>query len=439
MGEAALEVDPELGHVLPAGAEVGEDALHHVDAPRRVAVLDEPAEDRLGPLEDAVLALAEEADAVVRVHEGDVHRQRGEDGLELLEAQDAGGEDDAPLADRLRHALASRRARRPRDGERDGARAGGEGREGDAGPGSLGARGFGHVARGGRRRVALARVDEAVAEPGGLGEDLAPLGRGEGLERHGEEDALLLEDHLLDRGERGNGDGPGHELPLPGRASRLREGVPELPQERPRLVVLAPHDGRGPGDPVPLQEREEEILLPLVVLLDVHEAGEEAAAHEVVRGVDRGVLADTPRRERGERGAQGRDLGAQRLVLPAKGVDGVAGGRGSARLLDQDVAHDLRVQVAHPHDLLHGHALGHELLLHGRDLARVALAHEGAEARLHFVRGLSLVKVADHLLEGADAVRAVVDELAHARPRAPRDPEEDEMPFHLAPGAPSGV
>ena len=210
VGEAALEVDPELGHVLPARAEVGEDALHDVDAPRRVAVLHQAPEDRLRPREDAVLALAEEAHAVLRVDEGDVHRQRGEDGLELVEAERAGGEDDEALADRLGQALAAAPGRGAPAMARGTARA-----PAAKGPGAnaiperaasaLAAAGTSLA--GGRRLVAVARVDEAVAELRGLREDLAPLGLGQVLERHRQQDALLLEDHLLDRRERRLGDG----------------------------------------------------------------------------------------------------------------------------------------------------------------------------------------------------------------------------------------
>ena len=55
-GPRLVQLDPELGHVLPAGPEVADDLVDHVDAARRVAVLDLAADDRLGADEDAVRA-----------------------------------------------------------------------------------------------------------------------------------------------------------------------------------------------------------------------------------------------------------------------------------------------------------------------------------------------------------------------------------------------
>jgi hypothetical protein len=91
------------------------------------------------------------------------------------------------------------------------------------------------------------------------------------------------------------------------------------------------------------------------------------------------------------------------------------------------------VQVAHAHDLLRGHTLGHQLLLHRRDLARVTLTHENGEARLHLAGGPALVQVADHPLQRPDTVRAVVNQLAHSSSSHPRRPEKMKRTLIVGP------
>ena len=59
--------------------------------------------------------------------------------------------------------------------------------------------------------------------------------------------------------------------------------------------------------------------------------------------------------------------------------------------------------------------VGHELLLHGRDLAGVHLGDQGLQPLPHVRRRLAVVQVQDHLLEGLDAHGLVVDQLAHGR------------------------
>jgi len=71
------------------------------------------------------------------------------------------------------------------------------------------------------------------------------------------------------------------------------------------------------------------------------------------------------------------------------------------------------MQVAHVHDLRDRNALGHQLLLHRGNLARVALANECRQPPLDLGRRLALVKVPDDFLQRTDAVRPVVDEFAH--------------------------
>ncbi len=123
--------------------------------------------------------------------------------------------------------------------------------------------------------------------------------------------------------------------------------------------------------------------------------------------------------QRGERVAQLRDLRGQGLVLPPERVGRVSGRGRRRRPLDEDVADDGGVQVAHVHDLRDRNAFGHQLLLHGRNLARVALPHEGGEAGLDLGRRLAFVKVTDDLFQRPDAVGPVVNQFAHARTPPP--------------------
>ena len=84
-------LDPELGLVLGARLELGEDLLDLVQALGRVAVADFSA-DGAGRTREDPLAFRVEPHAVVLVDVGDVEGQRAEEQVELRERERAGGQ-----------------------------------------------------------------------------------------------------------------------------------------------------------------------------------------------------------------------------------------------------------------------------------------------------------------------------------------------------------
>ncbi len=375
MNEATAELDPELGDVVAARPEIGKDPVHDGDAFGRVAMLHLASEDGAAAGEDAVRAFGEETDAVLGVHEGQIHGERGKDGGQLLEGEVAGGKLDGIGA-----------------GEPEGFAQDGLG-----------------------RAVALLRLEEAPAVAGRGGPDFGPVLLGEGLLAHRQQDVLLLVDHLFEGGEGGLGDGGGDQLPFACRHVFLFQGLAEILEQGADLVVLGPHDLGGAGDAVALEVREKDVLFALVMLFDVHEFVEGLApAQERLAGV--GLIGQAP--DVGDGEAHAEDGGAQGFVFAAQGVGGVARRDGSGRRRDQHFPGQLGVQVAHALDLLDGHAFGHELLFHGHDLGVVGPAHEFPELVADLIRRRAGVEFPDDFLQRAHPVGAVVYEFAHeAAPR----------------------
>ncbi len=330
-----------------------------------------PAQDGPAAGEDPVRPLAEEGDAVVGIHEGDVHGEAGEDADELLDAEGPAGE-----------------GHRRGVGQADGIlRQGGHGRR---------------VARGG--------FHQAPAVARGVAPDLAPLLFREEAQAHGQEDGLLLVDHGLQRGQ-GRAQHRGHEELQLGAAEALLAQHLDGPLEQlAHLVVFGPHDLGGPGVAVTLQDREHQVLLALVVLVHIHE-GVEGAQHGQALVGRVGLVRHGFQDGHGLPG--GGDGRLQCPVLPTEGVHGMPCGQLPRFGLGHGVLEHLRVEVAHGLHLLGAHAVGHERLLHGGDLAGVHLAHQLGQAPLHLLGGLAPVQVQDDLLEGGDPVLTVVEEFAH--------------------------
>ena len=97
MDELRAHLDPELGDVLLAGLERGEDLLDLVQALGRVAVAHLSA-DGAGRAREDPLAFRVEPHAVVLVDVGDVEGQRAEEQVELAERERAGGQRQQHLA-----------------------------------------------------------------------------------------------------------------------------------------------------------------------------------------------------------------------------------------------------------------------------------------------------------------------------------------------------
>ena len=228
------------------------------------------ADDRLRAVEDALLALREEGDAVVRVDEGEVDGQGLEDGGELREGEAAGA-------------------------DAHGARAGSPPSRQSAVTGVYSVPG----------------CDETEAEASGVGPDRAPLLGRQLAEGEREEDRLLLDDHALDLVEHRRRDLVGDDAPLLRARVLGRQGLAQRAQHGADVVVLAPHDLRRAQDAVPFEVREEDVLLARVVLLDLEQL--------FVQGAPAGEV-DLARQQRAH---LGRDL-ADRLVLEPEGVDGMA-------------------------------------------------------------------------------------------------------------------
>ena len=83
------------------------------------------------------------------------------------------------------------------------------------------------------------------------------------------------------------------------------------------------------------------------------------------------------------------------------------------RKLHQDVARDLRVEVANGSDLFHGHAFGHQLLFHGHDFRRVGLPDDFPHLSLYLLGGIPRVQVLNDVFQYSNPVRLVVDHFAH--------------------------
>jgi len=168
---------------------------------------------------------------------------------------------------------------------------------------------------------------------------------------------------------------------------------------------------------VALEAREQQVLLPPVVLLHVHEVVVALPAGSQLRGRLSGVRQ---RLDLLDRAAHAGDRLAQCLVLSPEGVERMAR-RDAWRLgRDQELPQHLGVQVAHGLHFGHGHAVCDEGLLHRRDLGGVGLPHERPQPIPHLVGGPAAMEVADHVLHRLDPVLAVVDQFAHGGPPWPR-------------------
>src|SRR3972149_4831629 len=71
--EFAAEVDPKFSPVALAAAEVAKDFLYNVHAPRRVAMLDLPAQDSLTAHENPIRTFREKSHAVVGINKSQIH------------------------------------------------------------------------------------------------------------------------------------------------------------------------------------------------------------------------------------------------------------------------------------------------------------------------------------------------------------------------------
>ena len=159
------------------------------------------------------------------------------------------------------------------------------------------------------------------------------------------------------------------------------------------------------------EEGEEQFLLATVVLLDV-EQRIELGARAIARLGE--CIGPGGVREPVDRRAQLADGLAQGLVLALERVDRMPGHDARPNLHRRHrVAHHLGVQVAHRADLVDAHPVCHQLLFHGRDFGRVHLVHERRQALTHLVGRASLVQVQDDVLQGGNALGAVVDQFAH--------------------------
>jgi hypothetical protein len=211
------------------------------------------------------------------------------------------------------------------------------------------------------------RVVQAIAKLQRLLLDLVPVGLGQGIHQHGQEDLLLLDDHLPDPLDRRFQDDLGRCQQLfAGDAGRF-EDVEAAPQQVPDLVVLAPHHLGRTGHSRLLQVGEQQVFLAQVVLVHVHELVE-------LRDVDRGLPAGRrpfPARA-ASRACACVEHGRQRPVLLQKDVHRVALGN-RPRGAQVDVAlQDGRVDVAQLEHLFHGQALFQQLLL---DLDHLAVGN----------------------------------------------------------------
>ena len=166
-----------------------------------------------------------------------------------------------------------------------------------------------------------------------LASDLPPLELVQRVERHRQEDLLLAADHVPHRLRR-RADREGHGGARLSRGGRRRgERVVRGAQQRAGLVVLRPHHLGRSGDPVLLQEREEEVLLAQVVLVHVRERVHPGAEREERVA---GRLAVGALTELLGRAVQRGELPPERGVLLSKRVHRVSGRRdASARDVDR--------------------------------------------------------------------------------------------------------
>ena len=118
---------------------------------------------------------------------------------------------------------------------------------------------------------------------------------------------------------------------------------------------------------------KEAVFLALVVFFDVHQLVVGLAPFEefarAVGGFGHGfdVFAGD---------AHAKEDAAEGFVFAAEGVNGVAGGDGARRGCDEEIAGDLRVEVAHGAELFDGHAFGEKFLFHGDDFGIVGGADD---------------------------------------------------------------
>ena len=202
-----------------------------------------------------------------------------------------------------------------------------------------------------------------------------PLLGGERVERGREEDLLLLVDHVVDH------------LQRFGERSRERPDVTPLGvgaiglDARADVVVETPHDLGGTDDAVLLEYGEQLVLLAKIVNVDLGEAGEAAA--DLIEGfastIARQIRVAGYRLELATQLA--RDL-ADHHVLPPIRVERMLLAHLDGLLRIERLPEHGDVNIAQALDVLDGHALGDERLLHLGDLRRIDVADQLVEARL---------------------------------------------------------
>ena len=139
------------------------------------------------------------------------------------------------------------------------------------------------------------------------------------------------------------------------------------------------------------------------MLLDIHQSTERRPPGHGVGG----------RFQIGRQRAQLGDNLGECLVLSLKRVERVSRWGSHLHRLDQNLTQDLAVEVAHALHLLHRHPARDQLLLHRRDLGRGRLPDQRAQRAPHLVGVRAAVQLLDDLLQCADSLGTIVDELAH--------------------------
>ncbi len=136
--------------------------------------------------------------------------------------------------------------------------------------------------------------------------------------------------------------------------------------------MLRPHAGGRPGDAVPLQVREEDVLLPLEVLLRLLDERGQALEPLAVRS----AALSTGQAHRGTPGLL--DAHQYLGVLLHQRMYGVAGHLQQCLLVLGDVGHVPHVGLAQGHHVIAGPSLPGQLLFRLLDLERVEGLHEPA-------------------------------------------------------------
>jgi hypothetical protein len=257
----------------------------------------------------------------------------------------------------------------------------------------------------------IPRLDVGVPYLRLLGPNGPPVLLRQQLQRGGEQDVLLLEKHLPDGGRHGPEDGL-HPCPevlhiLPW--ARLQQRGQRLPAA-PDVVVDGPHHCGRAGEALPLQVREQEVLLAAVVLLVFPHLRQAPSGLFQAGGIGGGL------QERLYRFLKTVQHPRRGVVLRPEGVDGVAGDGLRLLLGLQGFPKDGDMDVAEPLDLHFGKALVYQRLLNLGDLRGPHVPQERGELRLHLVHRPALVQLPDDVLQGFFSLLSVVDVLAHGTP-----------------------